>query len=102
MGQGMKHDMKGMDHKKMEAMMSGTHHVMVMVNDSATNKPAQKAELELSVLSPSKKSTNVKLTEMMGHFGGALTLDEKGEYLVRIHTTIAGKMYHAEFSYAVM
>jgi len=101
MGEGMKHDMKEMDHKQMEAMMAGTHHLMVMINDSATKKPVQKAELGLTVESPSKKSTNTKLSEMMGHFGGSLTLDEKGEYLVGIHATIAGKMYHGEFSYAV-
>lgn len=95
---GMKHDMKGMD---MEAMTSGTHHVMVTLTDSAINKSPEKAEVEVALQSPSKKKAHVKLTEMMGHYGGSLVLDEKGEYLLTIHLTIAGQMRHVQFSYVV-
>ncbi len=98
MGGGMKHDMKGMD---MEAMTSGTHHVMVTLTDSATNKSPEKAEVEVAVQSPSKKKSHVELAEMMGHFDGSLTLGEKGEYLLTIHSTIAGEMRHVQFSYVV-
>ena len=101
MARGMRHDMKGMDHKNMEAMMSGTHHVMVMFDDTAKHKPAQKTEIEVMTQSPSKKSASVKLTERMGHFGGALTLDEKGEYLVMIHAKVAGAAHYADFRYTV-
>ncbi len=96
--EGMKHDMKGMD---MEAMTSGTHHFMVTLTDSATNKSPEKAEVEVAVQSPSKKKSHVELAEMMGQYGGSLVLDEKGEYLLTIHSTIAGEMRHVQFNYVV-
>ncbi len=97
----MKHDMTGMGHKHMVAMMSGTHHVMVTFEDSTANKPPEGAVVDLTVQSPSKKSTTVKLTEMMGHFGGGLTLDEKGDYLITINAKLADTAHEAEFKYEV-
>ncbi len=97
----MKHGMMGMGHRDRQAMMSGTHHVMVTIVDTTTNKPPEAANVDLTVQSPSKKSTSVKLSEMMGHFGGVLTLDEKGDYLIAINAKIADTAHEAEFKYEV-
>ena len=89
----MDQDMKGMEHGDMKMdddkkhdsdvhskMMEGTHHIMVVVSDETTKKPVENAELEIESTSPSKVTGKTKLTLMMNHFGGGLSIEEKGEY----------------------
>lgn len=85
MGEGMKRDMKDAEHNKMmETMMAGTHHVMVTLTDEKSNRSMDKEKVTIEIFSPSGKSGNVELASMMNHFGGGLTLGEKGTYSLNI------------------
>jgi hypothetical protein len=110
MDKNMKHDMAGMEgmmhghgnmeHKdKMDAMMSGTHHIMVFVTDESTNKPVNDAAIEVVSLSSSKKSATTNLSAMRGHFGGGLSLTEKGNYLIAISLKAGYKESNIQFVY---
>ncbi len=112
---GMKHgDMKmdqgmqGMDMKNgemgdkgmMEAMMSGTHHIMTILAFDKSDDPVKGAAVEVAVLSPSQKTENVRLRAMKGHFGGGLNLNEKGDYVIDIKVNLAGKYRNARFVFS--
>lgn len=85
MGQEMKHETDSAGHmKRMEAMMAGTHHVMVTLTDEKSNQSMDKEKVTIKIGSPSGKSNNVELSSMMNHFGGGLTLGEKGTYSLNI------------------
>jgi len=92
------HDMKD---GKMKEMMGGTHHVMVQLNDEKTGKGIDSAAVEIQITSPSQKSSTTKLMGMMKHFGGSLSLDEKGTYNLTTLITIDGKVRSAKFDYNV-
>jgi hypothetical protein len=105
---GMGSDMKGMTHDRMEmdkatkdAMMAGTHHIGLEVTDAANGKAIANASVSLLIESPSKKTSSVDLKPMMSHFGGGLTLDEKGEYRFTVNVTAAGVSRTTKFQYAV-
>ncbi len=96
--EGMNHDKKdGM----MEAMMAGTHHVMVKATDVATEKAIDSASIKIAVTSPSKNSSMVELKNMMNHFGGGLTLDEKGAYTLDVWVSGKEKVRTVSFNYEV-
>ena len=97
---GMKHD-KEMNKEMMDAMMAGTHHVMVMATDEATKKAVDDAAIKVAVTSPSNKSSVAELKGMMNHFGGGLTLDEKGTYTLDVSVGINEKTRSANFKYDV-
>lgn len=108
MGEGMseglpteKHDGKEMNMETMEAMMAGTHHVMVMATDEASKKTIDTATVEITVASPSKKSSTVALKSMKNHFGGGLSLEEKGAYQLIATVKTGEKSYTAQFDYEV-
>lgn len=102
MGKGMKHDMKGADHKNMmEAMMSGTHHVMVTITDEKTGKAPEKSDVTLILTTASKKTSTVELKEMMNHFGSGVSLEEKGTYTFTIEVKVGSKHNEMSFSYEV-
>ena len=97
---GMMHD-EEMNKETMEAIMAGTHHVIVMATDEATKKAAENADVKVAVTSPSTKSSIVELKNMMNHFGGGLVLDEKGEYTLDVWVSIKEKARTASFKYDV-
>lgn len=105
----MDEGMKGMemrhgnmdDKDMMEKMMAGTHHIMVVATDAKTGALLKGAHLEVSTLSPTKKTESVRLGTMKDHFGGGITLDEKGEYSIGIKVHV-GKGYDTvRFLYTV-
>jgi hypothetical protein len=114
----MQHDMKGMDHSKMgkdmkpdtkeggikkmmEAMMVGTHHVMVKVFDDKAGKAIGEGHIQVVVTAPSGKNSTVRLTEMMDHFGGGVSLTEKGSFKLDLSFKSGGKTHNAQFEYDV-
>jgi hypothetical protein len=107
MDHGMMHDMEGMDHETkkdksaMDAMMAGTHHIMVTVTDEKSKKEMNKAEVFVTATNPAKKSSTITLSQMMNHFGGGLELDQKGAYAMKIAVKAGDKHYEAQFSYEV-
>ena len=101
MGEGMKHGVQDMDPDKMEAMMAGTHHIMVVVTDEESKKEIENAKVEIGLISPSKKSSTVELTSMMNHFGGGLALDEKGGYTLNVLVKVGDETRTAGLEYEV-
>lgn len=101
MDEGMKHDGKGMNRETMEAMMAGTHHVMVAVTDEAARREIADAKVAITVTTPSKKSSTVDLVGMMNHFGGGVTLEEIGGYRLDATVTLGKETHTNRFSYEV-
>lgn len=103
------HEMKGMEHsemesnqpKMMEAMMTGTHHVMVEVVDETTAKAFEEGTVEIQALSPSGKRSSTKLMQVMDHFGGGLSLNETGSYILITLVNMAGKKQSFSVIYEV-
>jgi hypothetical protein len=98
---GMKHDDMGMNKAMMDSMMAGTHHIMLDVTDATSGKEIANASAKVMIVFPSKKSSSVDLRPKMSHFGGALTLDEKGEYRFTIDVNVGGVSKTTQFQYAV-
>jgi hypothetical protein len=105
---GMRKDMKVVEHESMDpyksvmdSMMAGTHHLGLDVSDAASGKHVANAGVTVLIVSPSKKSFSVALKPMMSHFGGALTLDEKGTYQFAVNVTVSGVSRTTQFAYAV-
>jgi len=98
---GMKHGGMGMDKAMKDSMMAGTHHIALNVTDAALGKEIANASAKVLIVSPSKKNSSVDLKPMMSHFGGALTLDEKGEYLLTVSVNVGGVSKTTQFQYAV-
>jgi len=104
MGKGMKEMKRGdmrMNMAMKDSMMAGTHHIMLEAIDTASGKEIEDASVKVLITSPSKKKSSVELVSMMRHFGGALTLDEKGEYQVTVDVKSAGVTKSTRFQYTV-
>jgi hypothetical protein len=91
----------GMNKATMDSMMAGTHHIMLDVPDAAIGKEIANASAKVLIVSPSKKNSSVDLKPMMSHFGGALTLDEKGKYQFTVSVNVNGVSKSKEFQYVV-
>lgn len=98
---GMKHDGMEMDKETKEAMMSGTHHIMLDVTDATSGKEITNASAKVLIVSPSKKNSSVDLTSMMSHFGNGLALDEKGEYQLTVSVNVNGVSKTKQFQHTV-
>jgi hypothetical protein len=91
-----------MDHSTMmEAMMSGTHHVMVTITDEKKGDPVDEKEITIQLTAPSTKYSTVKLVSMMNHFGAGLAFDEKGIYKVDLVLGNGKETKNITFSYEV-
>jgi hypothetical protein len=60
--------------------LAATHQIMLEISDAVDNKKLENVTPEVVVVTPSHQSTTVELESMMDHFGGNLTLKEKGQY----------------------
>jgi hypothetical protein len=98
---GMKHEGMGMNMAMKDSMMAGTHHIMLVVTDAAAGKEIENASAKIQIVTPSKKNSSVDLKPMMSHFGGALTLAEKGNYQFTVDVTVGGVSKTTHFQYAV-
>jgi hypothetical protein len=97
----MKDTSMKMNKAMMDSMMAGTHHIMLDVKDTSSGKEIANASAMVLIVSPSKKSSSVDLKPMMSHFGGALTLDEKGEYQFTVSVNLGGVSKSMQFQYVV-
>ena len=100
-GKGSKGEMQSMDHSSKDAMMSGTHHIMVSLTDEKTKAETDTAKVAVQIVAPSKKSSTTELSKTKGHFGGGITLNEKGEYTIDLTIEEGGKTFAPEFHYKV-
>ncbi|MHB1687999.1 MAG: hypothetical protein ACYCVH_11565 [Ignavibacteriaceae bacterium] len=91
----------GMDKASKKAMMEGTHFIMLDVTNNLNGKEITNGSAKVQIVYPSKKNLSVDLKTMMSHFGGALTLNEKGEYLFTINVDFGGGFKTTQFKYAV-
>jgi hypothetical protein len=98
---GMKHDGMGMNKAMMDSMMAGTHHIMLEVTDASLGKEIADASAKVLIVSPSKYNATVDLKPMRGHFGGALTLSEKGKYQIAVSVNVNGVSKTKEFEYSM-
>jgi hypothetical protein len=92
---------QSMNKATMHSMTAGTHHIVLDVTEIASGKEIAGASARLLIESPSKKSSSVDLKSMMEHFGGTLTLDEKGEYRFTVNVSFGGVTKTTQFQYAV-
>lgn len=84
MGKGME-----MDNATKEAMMAGTHHMMVEVKNSINGKETNAISAKVEIVSPSNKNSSVDLKmPVTDHFGSGITLDEMGEYQLTVSVTV--------------
>lgn len=100
-GNGMRHDGMQMDKGTKDAMMSGSHHIMLDVTDAASGKEIANASARILMISPSKKNSSADLKSAMNHFGTGLTLDEKGIYKMTVVVDVKGVSKTREFEYTV-
>jgi hypothetical protein len=98
----MQHDGKGMDEEMMKSMLMGTHHIMVIVEDEATKLERESATIEVQAVSPTDKNSTVTLTRMMKHYGGGLTLDERGRYRITVVARDGDRVVRSSFDYGVL
>ena len=92
---------RSMGKATMDSMTAGTHHIVLDVTEVASGKEIAGASASVLIESPSKKNSSVDLKAMMQHFGGALTLDEKGEYRFTVNVSFGGVTKTTQFQYAV-
>jgi len=98
---GMKHDGMKMEKATMDAMMAGTHCIMLDVTDAASGKELADASVKVLIVSPSKENSSVDLLPMRSHFGDGLTLAEKGKYEITVSVIVHGVTKSKEFQYTV-
>jgi hypothetical protein len=92
---------RGMTKAAVDSTTASTHYLVLEVTEIASGKDIAGASAKVLIESPSKKSSSVDLTSMMEHFGGALTLNEKGEYWFTVNVSFAGVTKTTQFQYAV-
>jgi len=84
-----------------EAITSGTHYLIFDVTNLKNRKEMADTSAKVEVVSPTKKMTSINLQPMMNHFGGGISLIEKGEYLFTINLNIGSGYQTTQFKYEV-
>ena len=97
----MKHNGMEMDKATKEAMMAGTHCIMLDVTDAANGKEITNATAKVTIVSPSKMTSSFDLKSMMSRFGIGIPLKEKGEYQFSVSVTVSGVSKTKDFEYTV-
>ena len=97
----MKHDGMEMDKATKEAMMAGTHCIMLDVTDATNGKEIANATAKVTIVSPAKMTSSFDLKSMMSHFGIGIPLKEKGEYQLSVSVTVDGVSKTKDFEYTV-
>ncbi len=90
-----------MDKATKEAVFTGTHYFIFDVTNITTGKQFADSSAKVEIVSPSKKVSSVNLQPMMNHFGGGVSLDEKGEYLFTINLNVGSSYETSQFKYKV-
>jgi hypothetical protein len=97
MGKGME-----MDNATKEAMMAGTHHMMVEVKNTISGKETNAISTKVEIVSPTNKNSSVDLKmPMTDHFGSGITLDEMGEYQLKVSVLVGNISKTLKLKYTV-
>lgn len=82
------------------AKLPASHHLMVVLTDPKTGKPAEGVSGTAEVKGPDKASSSkVTLVVMGGHIGADVNLPKAGKYTFRVNAEGGGKKGSAEFPY---
>ena len=90
-----------MDKPTREAMMAGTHHILIDVTNRITGIEIPDSSANLQIVTPSEKNFSLNLKPMMNHLGNGLTLDEKGEYHFILNVIVNGVTRTSRFHYTL-
>jgi len=90
-----------MDQEGKDGMTAGTHYLIFDVTNIKNGKQITDTSAKVEVVSPSRKNSSVTLQPMMNHFGGGVSLDEKGEYLFTISLDVGDDYRTTQFKYKV-
>jgi hypothetical protein len=97
----MKHDGMEMDKATKEAMMAGTHCIMLNITDASSGKEIDDATAKVTIVSPAKMTSSFDLKFMMSHLGIGIPLKEKGEYQFSVSVIVDGVSKTKDFEYTV-
>ena len=99
----LKHKGMGIDNDTKEAMMAGTHHMMVEVKNAVSGKETNAISAKVAIVSPTNRNTSVDLKmPMANHFGSGITLNEKGEYQLTVSVLVGNVSKTLKLKYTVM
>jgi hypothetical protein len=84
-----------------KAIVAGTHYFILDVTNIKTGKQFADTSAKVEVVSSTKKISSVNLQPMMNHFGGGVSLDERGEYLFTINLNVGASYKTSQFKYKV-
>lgn len=90
-----------MDKATKEALIAGTHYFIFDVTNIKNGKEILDTSAKVEIVSRSKKISSVHLQPMMNHFGGGISLDEKGEYLFTINLNVGAGYKTTQLKYKV-
>jgi len=88
-----------MDKATKEAMMDSTHYFIFDVTNINNGKEFADTSAKVAIVFPSKKLSSVHLQPMMNHFGGGVSLNEKGDYLFTINLNVGASYITKQFIY---
>ena len=88
-----------MDKATKDAVVTGTHYFIFDVANIRSGKEFADTSAKVEIVSPSKKVTSVNLQPMKNHFGGGISLVEKGDYLFTINLNIGTGYKTSQFKY---
>lgn len=82
------------------AKLSAKHHLMVVLADPKSKKPAADVAGQVEIAGPDKASSSkVPLVVMGGHIGSDVSLPKSGRYRFRVTAEGGGKKGEASFDY---
>lgn len=90
-----------MDKETKAAVLTGTHYFIFDVTNITNGKEFADSSAKVEIVSPSKIISSVNLQPMMNHFGGGVSLKEKGEYLFTINLNVGMGYKTTQFKYKV-
>jgi hypothetical protein len=95
----MKDNNMKMDKETNKAMLSGTHNFIFDVTNITNGKEIADTSAKVVVVSPTEEISSVNLQPIMNHFGGGVSLEEKGEYLFTINLNVGTGHKTTPFKY---
>ncbi len=86
-----------------KAGMPMTHHFMIAFEDHMSNEAITEGKVALRVTGPDGNTGNpVRLVGMDGHFGADITLNQKGDYVFEVGSSLPdGQTRQFEFAHVV-
>ena len=84
-----------------DAVVTGTHYFIFDVTNISSGKEFADTSAKVEFVSSSKVVSSVNLQPMKNHFGGGISLTEKGVYLFTINLNVGVGFKTTQFKYAV-